>query len=852
MLKTLRSLFLSIWAALFLILVALTPCCAQETQGDLKSYLSLLEQRFDVKFSYVDEDLEKVEINIPTQASLPAILEAIQQQTQIKIEKLNERYYTLSKSTLVSICGRVLDNFAENTVSAASVEVLESDISMVTDSNGSFALSDIPRDALLRIRFLGYITKYITAEQLLTKDECPNILLAQKFEQLDEVIVYEVLATGIIKQKDASITLNTGKLGILPGLIEPDILQTVQALPGIKSIDETVSDINVRGGTNDQNLVLWNGIKMYQSGHFFGLISAFNPYLTDKVTVYKNGTPSKYGDGVSSVIAMETKNDIDGFFTGGAGINFISGDVYGQVPLKDNVAFQFSARRSTTDFLNTPTYSNFTDRAFQDSEVKNEQNQSIDENFVRDETFFFYDFSGKLLYDINADHKLRLSFIAIANDLEFTETNLDIDETTLSLLDQRNISTGVQLQSNWTDRLSSHLNVYYSQYNLDAQSLFGNQVQILFQNNRVIENALKMDTNYTFSERLDWTNGYQFIETGIKNFTQISQPNFLSNITGVIRIHAPYTEVGYTGSESNVIVRAGVRANYIENLATFNKLLIEPRLNLNFKIANYLRAEILGEFKSQSTNQVIDLEQNFLGVEKRRWIISDENGLPITQSKQGSLGFNYAKNQLYVGLEGFYKHVDGISTRTQGFQSENQFNGEIGSYQVHGLEFLINKKAENYSTWLSYTFNKNDYTFEAIDPNTFPNNLDVRHTITFAGTYTYDRLKLGIGVNYRTGKPFTRPVRGNALDTTFFPARINYESPNSSRLPEYVRVDASASYNFNIGREIKADAGISLLNLTDRQNLLNRYYRLSDRDEIETVENVSLGITPNVSFRVSF
>ncbi|MEO9511930.1 MAG: carboxypeptidase-like regulatory domain-containing protein [Flavobacteriaceae bacterium] len=851
MLGTLRNLIFLSWAALFLC-IAIAPCHAQESQIGLKSYLLVLEQRFDIKFSYVDEDLEKVEITTPSPNSLHDILESIRAQTQIKIEKLNDRYYTLSKNTLIHICGRVLDNFAENTVSAASIEVLGSKIALVTDSEGLFAVNDIPRDALLKVRFLGYVTKYIPAESLIVQDDCPHILLAQNYELLEEVIVYEFLAPGIIKQKDASITLNTGKLGILPGMVEPDVLQTVQALPGIKSINETVSDINVRGGTNDQNLILWNGIKMYQSGHFFGLISAFNPYLTDKVTVYKNGTPANYGDGVSSVINMETKNEIDDLFTGGAGINFISGDVYGQIPLKNNLALQFSARRSTTDFLNTPTYSNFTDRAFQDSEVKNEQNQSINENFVRDETFFFYDFSGKLLYNINDDHKLRLSFIAIANDLEFTETNLDIDETTLSLLDQTNLSSGIQLESNWTNKLSSNLNIYYSKYNLDAQSLFSNQVQILFQNNRVTENALKLNTNYVVSERLDWTNGYQFIETGIKNFTQISQPNFLSNITGVIRIHAPYTAIGYTANENQFMAQVGVRANYIENLATFNKLFLEPRLNLNFKVANYLRAEILGEFKSQSTNQVIDLEQNFLGIEKRRWIISDGNGLPITKSKQGSLGFNYAKNELYIGLEGFYKHVDGISTRTQGFQSENQFNGEIGSYEVKGLEFLINKKADNYSAWLSYTLNYNDYTFGTIDPSTFPNNLDVRHTITFAGTYTHKNLKMGIGVNYRTGKPFTQPVRVNPLDTNFFPARINYESPNSSRLPEYIRVDTSAYYNFDISRGTKATIGVSLLNLTNRQNLLNRYYRLSDTNEIETVQNVSLGITPNVSFRVSF
>ncbi|KQC31274.1 TonB-dependent receptor [Flagellimonas eckloniae] len=851
MLRTLRSFIILVWVGL-LLPISINLCYAQEIQTDLKSYLTGLEKRFDIKFSYVDEDLEKVEISTPVSNSLQGILESIRAQTQIKIEKLNERYYTLVKSTLVDICAKVLDNFAENTVSAASVEVVGSEIALVTDSEGLFSLRDIPREALIRIRFLGYVTKYVPVESLIARNDCPKILLAQNYEQLEEVVLYEFLAPGIIKQTDASITLNTYELGILPGLVEPDVLQTVQALPGIKSIDETVSDINVRGGTNDQNLILWNGIKMYQSGHFFGLISAFNPYLTDKVTVFKNGTPTQYGDGVSSVISMETKNDIDGFFTGGAGINFISGDVYGQIPIKDNMAFQFSARRSTTDFLNTPTYNNFTDRAFQDSEVKNQQNQTIDENFQRDETFFFYDFSGKLLYDINDKHQLRFNFITIANDLEFTETNLDIDETTLSLLDQTNISGGIRLQSNWTDKFSSNLNIYYTKYNLDAQSLFGNQVQTLFQNNRVTENALKIDTNYTISENLDWTNGYQFIETGIKNFTQISQPNFLSNITGVIRIHAPYTEIGYTAEENKFIARAGVRVNYIENLATFNELLIEPRLNLNFRVAKYLRAEILGEFKSQSTNQVIDLEQNFLGIEKRRWIISDGNELPITKSKQGSLGLNYSKNALYIGLEGFYKYVDGISIRTQGFQNENQFGGEIGNYDVKGIEFLINKKGDNYSTWFSYTFNKNDYNFTNITPNSFPNNLDVRHTLTFASTYSIKDLKLGLGINYRTGKPFTKPEADNPLDTSFFPARINYETPNSSRLPEYVRMDASASYGFDMGRRVKANAGISLLNLTNRENLLNRYYRLSDTNEIETVENVSLGITPNVSFRVSF
>ena len=599
---------------------------AQEEQQSpipLISYIKSLEDRFNIKFSYLNEDLENLSIAIPKDLdSLDAILEFIEKKLEIKAEKLSDRYYALSKDNLVDLCGTVLDNFAENSISGSTVEILGTDIAQITDVDGKFLLQGVPKDASLRIRYLGYLTKIIGVSDVLAMGNCPNILMSPHYEQLNEVIVYQFLTTGIIKETDASITLNTAEFGILPGQIEPDILQTVQALPGIKSIDETVSDINVRGGTNDQNLVLWNGIKMYQSGHFFGLISAFNPYLTDKVTIYKNGTPAAYGDGVSSVIQMETSNTVAEQWNGGAGFNLISGDFYTEVPISDKLGIQFSGRRSTTDFISTPTYNQFFDRAFQDSEITDQNNNSVDDDILRDEDFFFYDFSGKLLYDINDNHKLRFSAIQINNDLRYIESNITDSETTTSLLKQANTSVGGQLFSEWTDRFSTHLNIYYSRYNLDAQNVFGNQTQSLYQNNRVIENALKLNTDYVLNDKFIWNNGYQYIETGISNTTELNQPLFNSKIKGVIRIHAPYSQLKYHSFENKFIAQVGARLNFVENLGTFSKLLVEPRVNLNFKLANYLRAEVLGEFKSQTTNQIIDLEQNFLGVEKRNNALS--------------------------------------------------------------------------------------------------------------------------------------------------------------------------------------------------------------------------------------
>tara|TARA_R110000796_G_scaffold67449_3_gene154716 strand:- start:33811 stop:36366 length:2556 start_codon:yes stop_codon:yes gene_type:complete len=851
MLKTHHNLFRFFFLVVFSCISLLSRAQENNTQKiQLTTYLEKIEKDFNIKFSFVDEDIKTIQVEVQENKSLEAILSYLKTQTQLSIRKINDRYYAISSGT-VSICAIVLDNFKENTVTGATIEVLENPITKITDENGSFYLEDIPRNATIAIRYLGFKPLFVRAENLINKDPCTTLLLSQNIQQLNEVIIYKFLTTGIKKQQDASIVLNTKDFGILPGLIEPDILQTVQALPGIKSIDETVSDINVRGGTNDQNLVLWDGIKMYQSGHFFGLISAFNPYLTDKVTIIKNGTSAAYGDGVSSIISMQTENEISNTIFGGAGINLISGDVYGQLPISNKLGLQFSGRRSITDFLNTPTYTKFYDRAFQDTEVNN--NPSSTDEISRNEDFYFYDFSGKLLYDINENQKLRLSLIRMNNLLGYTETNLNSNETTKSRLAQTNFSIGGHLKSIWNSAFSTELNTYYTKYNLDSENLIESTNQQLYQNNQILETAIQLQSNYTFSESISWQNGYQFNETGITNYTNVSSPPYKSNIKGVIRTHALFSEITYASENQKLWARGGARLNYIENIDTFKKVIIEPRININYIITDDFKAELLGEFKNQTTNQVIDLKQNFLGIEKRRWVLSDDNTLPITKSKQISLGFNYDKNKLYIGLEGFYKLVNGISTETQGFQNEDQFNGEIGKYAVNGIEFLINQKTKNLSNWFSYTYNNNNYTFKDIQPNKFPNNLDINHTFTFASTYTYQKIKLGLGLNYRTGRPYTKPQEGNnAVNTSTFPHTINYESPNSSRIADYMRADASAVYIFNLGNKINASIGASVLNFFNKKNILNTYYRLNDADEIETIENVSLGITPNVSFRVNF
>ncbi|RKR12478.1 outer membrane receptor for ferrienterochelin and colicin [Maribacter vaceletii] len=850
MLKTQNNkLAFFLFALLFL---CYTTGSAQETQTatlPLKEQLKKLENTYAIKFSFVDSAISNIKTNLISTGSLQEQLENIAEQTNLSIQKINDRYYAITLKKTITICGTILDNFKNKPLASATIQVINNTKSTIANSNGEFTISNIPRDALLQIKFLGYKTKFITAKELIKKETCTKIVMAQKYQELNEVIVYKFLTTGLSKNSNGSISINTADFGILPGQIEPDILKTIQALPGIKSIDETVSDINIRGGTNDQNLILWDGIKMYQSGHFFGLISAFNPYLTDKITSIKNGSSAQYGDGVSGVLDIKTKDNITSTIKGGAGLNFITGDAYARIPITNKIGFQFSARRSLTDFLDTPTYTRFSEKAFQDSNVSKENTTAENK---RDAIFYFYDFTGKLLYDMNAKHKVRFNAMRTSNTLDYVESRNDSLQST-SNLDQTNFSFGGTLSSSWSPYFSTNLTGYYTQYTLNATNINNNNSQNLEQRNEVLETALKWNTTYQPNANFIWKNGYHLNEVGITNFTFVTQPPFNSNIKGVIRTHALFSEVTYNTEEEKFYVQAGARLNFIENLDTFKETILEPRLAVSYKVSDVFKLETKGEFKNQSTNQIIDLEQNFLGIEKRRWILSDGEQLPITKSKQASFGIHYDRNNLYIGLDGFFKEVKGISTATQGFQNQYQFNGEIGQYAVKGVEFLINKKSIFYSVWLSYAYNTNTYTFKTLNPQNFPNNLDIRHTATIAGTYSYKKLKIGLGLNYRSGKPYTQPQEGdNAINTTFFPSRINYQEPNSSRLPEYIRADGSVTYSFKLTPKIKAIAGAAILNFTGRKNILNTYYRVNQSNEIETIQNLSIGATPNASFRINF
>ena len=388
---------------------------------------------------------------------------------------------------------------------------------------------------------------------------------------------------------------------------------------------------------------------------------------------------------------------------------------------------------------------------------------------------------------------------------------------------------------------------------LDAinRDIFTTQEQI--QQNEVLETGVKLDAGVLLSEQLKFQTGYQFSEIGIANTQDVNLPRFRDHEKDVLRTHVVFAGLNYLSKNQKTFVAGGLRGSYFTK---FDEVLIEPRLSLHQKFGNGFAVEVLGEFKSQSTTQRIDFESDFLGIEKRRWVLADGENTPVIKSKQASAGLVYNRRGLFINVEGFYKIVEDINSANQGLKNQFQFSKAIGNYTVKGAEFVINRKTKTISVWASYMYSKNDYEFETLSPSTFPNNLDIQHTATLAGSYSWNALKIALGLNWHSGRPYTIPLKNEETILAGGVTTIQYDAPNSERLPDYIRTDFSAEYIWKISPTIDAKINIALLNLLNTENPINIRYALISAETntvaVNKVEEFSLGITPNFSFQILF
>lgn len=640
-------------------------CIAQNTETKpLESFLHILENRFDVAFTYADENIHDITVSIPSNnLSLEEYLIELQKQTGLEFKRLDSRYIAIQKSTPeVTFSGKIVDKETKELLAGAVL--ISGDKYAVSDNNGQFTIKLSPElDSALTIRYVGY--KQLVINNKSWQDEKLVLELVPDVLVIDEVVV-DYIAKGIDKLPDGAIQMNMRNLEILPGLSEPDVLHSIQVLPGIQSVNESVSDINTRGGTNDQNLVLWEGTKMYQTGHFFGLISAFNSYLIHKSKVIKNGTSAEYGEGVSGIIDMNQQDYLVNDFEASVGLNMISADAIVKLPITEKISLMLGARHSINNIVITPTYKSYYERAFEHTEVL--QHLHTNDSIVNDyHDFSFYDLNLKLLYDVSEKDKIRFSILHIKNSIEYEENAL-VNDTLFSrnsYLNQSSLLSNFNYSRVWSDKHITQFTANVSQYSLEAMNVELINEQHHFQKNDIIDWGLKLTSKYQFTPKINLLTGYQFDEIGIRNQDNINKPDYNRDVKGVLDIHSLFSEVEVNRIFGRAYLRLGIRANYLQK---FDELFLEPRAVLNVKLTDFISCEVLAEKKSQYTTQLIDFQSDFLGIEKRRWVISNNKSVPVINSQQFSFGMQYNRKKLLISVEVYKKKVSGIITPSQDFK----------------------------------------------------------------------------------------------------------------------------------------------------------------------------------------
>lgn len=840
------------------------------TNKPLQEVLTTIEKAYDIKFSYRTELVKNKVVTLTLKnATLNTVFQRLQALEGIVFEKVNNRYYiirNLSQEGTIPICGMLIDAQAALPIIDASIVNTTQSKGTVSNTKGYFELFLVYPSDTIEIRYLGYKTKQILAKELQV-NPCAKISLIAEKLSLKEVLISNYITSGINKQSNGELTIFPEKLGILPGLTEPDVMQSIQLLPGIQSPNETASGLFIRGGTPDQNLILWDGIKMYHSGHFFGLISAFNPYVIEEVSVYKNGTETRYGDRISGVIDIQTDTKIPEKLSGGFGFNMTHADTYLKIPIGKKFGITASARRAFTDVLETFTYDNFSKRVFQNTKIQ--KGTEIAKNIFSETNnrFFFTDYTVKLIGKLSDKDEIMVSNLMTQNELDFGSKIILFEETSRDQLSIRNVGFSGFWKRKWNDKFSHDLKVYNSNFDFDYLGQFqGNIVQLIEEDqkqNSIRDIGFSYDTFWKINKKNELQSGFQFSS----NDVSFSFAGFKENEDGITRYssaeesinnsYALYTSYKYN-NQQDLIINAGLRSNYF---STTRQLFLEPRVYIEKKLSKSFITTLSTEVKHQAVSQIIEFNTANLGLENQVWAIANGDELPILKSQQISAGFVYNKKGWRVNVDTYYKHITGLTSLNRSFGSTSVIETFTkGRSTITGADLLVEKKINNYQTWMGYSYTNNEFEFSRINNGVgFPGNYDIRHYFRWAHSYTINNFKLSIGWNYSTGKPYTpvtsaRRTNGDLL--------VFIGNTNTARTLDYHRLDFSGTYTFDFNKKNKwkGKIGFSLLNIYNRKNLLERYYEirpfLNDANEVQfrlqTVDNFSLGLTPNLVFRVDF
>ena len=748
-----------------------------------------------------------------------------------------------------AVHGTITDAESGETMISATVVCIDLNIGAATNTYGFYSISLPKGRHTLVFSYLGYCS--ITKEIDVQADMRLDMRLQESANEIEEVVVSgeksvrEMPSTSITRIQPKRIGMVASALG------EPDLLKTLQLMPGIQAVNEGASNLYVRGGSYDQNLFLLDEAPVYNPTHALGFFSTFNADILKSTTVYKGVYPVQFGGRLSSVVDINMREgDMNRFHTT-ANLGLTASGLTLEGPIAKGKASFIVAGRSSYIGL----YMKAIDNA--------------------DDKINFYDLNAKLNWNVNSRNHVYLSAYTGADQFlcfALNKNNLEWGNTT-GTLRWNHIFSG---------KLFSNLTLYGSQYNYKYS--IWEDVRRFDWTAQIQELGLKYDLSHHLggsSLKYGLAAVYHYFEPGMvspQDETSITREYELDhhravelsvyvgnnhNLTNSLSADyglrfTAFTNIGaattYNYNSLGMVSDSTVYGNG-ETINTYGGL--EPRLSLKYDIDSRNTVKLSYAFTRQYMHL---LSNSTVGLPTDVWVAPDEHLKP-QESNQFVAGFYHLLSDLGVELsaEVYYKTMNNLVDYKD--NADLFMNKHLATQLLHGkgysygLELLAERRSGRLSGWIGYTLAKTQYKIDGVNQNRYYSpRYDIRHNLSLTGSFELTRAwTVSSTFKLTSGGFVTIPDQIYEFNgCTFF----DYSCRNNYELPTYHRLDLAAIYRNpkNDTRKFDSQWMFSLYNVYGRKNVYSLYVK-QDKENITESHAYKMylyRIVPSISYKVKF
>lgn len=760
---------------------------------------------------------------------------------------------TVTLSGKVSLSGYVRDAGTGEALIGANVAVRELGSGTVANTYGYYSLSLDPGRYTLLFSYVGYVTE--TRSVNLESDLEMVVELAESLQNLEEVTVTAVASnSNVTSLETGSTQLPIQSIRKIPALLgEVDVIKAIQLLPGVQVASEGSSGFNVRGGSQDQNLIQLDEAPVYNPSHLLGFFSVFNNDAIKDVKLYKGDIPASTGGRLASLLDIRMKDGNSKRFSATGGVGTISSRLTVEGPLlQEKASFLISGRRTYADIF-LPFAA---------------------DTAVRGNSLFFYDLNAKVNYTPNGNNRIFFSAYmgkdVFANDF----AGMYFGNRTVSL--RWNHLFSKKLFSNFT-MINSHY--FYDLGTPEGSVPYFNWLSFLE------DYGGKADFTLYWSPDLT-------LRYGISGFYHVLKPGSIEAIDqeeNTTEAELEYNHALESGAYFSVqskiserlSVKAGLRYSlfsnvgpatvqrYDDNYQVIDSIYYgkgafyhhyhgpEPRLAVTFLLND--RHSVKASYSR--TRQYLQMASNSTaGTPLDIWFPASPNIQPQV-SDQVSAGYfrNFADNRIESSIEVYYKKMrHSIDFRDHAQLLLNpRLEGElrIGEATSYGAELFVRFDLGKLSGWASYTYSRTIRDIPEINGGIpYPAPYDKPHDLSLVASYDpVPRLSVGATWVYSTGIPFTLPAGRYEILGNILPL---YTGRNDYRFPDYHRLDLSVTLRGKQkpGKRWQGEWNLSVYNAYARKNYWSLNFHQDEMDPNKTYAEMTylFSIIPAVTYNFTF